>query len=702
MWTPAESQVGAAQNLERGALYRVPDVFDAITPCSLFASEPNQLFFKMPRSFYDRKTHRWSRYPDMSLADPDGGREQLVAFFLNDIYDYCRKALARGGHRFPKRERRWSAAHVKGPATNDGDASMYGVVLTEAGLDVQWPNVLSDIQVVKNAELLPEAVRRLSTGASHVFSTQDDRIYHIGLAFAGDDFAVVIHDRAGRLQCLTRKVHLHGVLLVRLVVALCLLDRTPLGRDPAVTRRDDGTRFIAVNGLHYQILERLALSSHVRGRGTVCWRCRRLGSKEDYVIKSAWVDSSSAEAEVTFLKAAIGVDGVATLVDHEIVSDAEGRPRSTDLFRASLRRQRRGNNIEGLEMLQLHRIVMQPYGRPLCEFSSKEELLSAIRDTVATHQILCEERRILHCDISDNNILLHAPRVHERLRRGLLIDLDCASFVNGPKSFAVSGHRAGTLPFMSSIVLRYPRLPHVPAHDLESFVYVLMWICANYSGPSCMRRKDYDIHRSPLGYWLAGDPKEIGHQKWLVMHRKTQAEFRAFLDEIFDPYFEDLKDCVSDLRNAVTRNESKPTHEDVLDVLEIHICAQQPPSDRRTPILLKREAAPPSWYTSNPMWAKRAPEDVDELSEDGASDDEDDYDTRNTFQDAVVRVPETDGSGAAQASVRTLASSDKSTHSAKRSLSSTCDSQHDGRRSPGVIWTSSSKRRKVESGNLER
>ena len=86
---------------------------------------------------------------------------------------------------------------------------------------------------------------------------------------------------------------------------------------------------------------------------------------------------------MSLLKQAEGVDGIPTLIDHEVVVDSKGIPRSTDLFRAPLRRSHRREELRGIDVLHLHRLVMQPFAIPLAEFSSKEELLSAIRDAVA-------------------------------------------------------------------------------------------------------------------------------------------------------------------------------------------------------------------------------------------------------------------------------------------------------------------------------
>jgi hypothetical protein len=49
---------------------------------------------------------------------------------------------------------------------------------------------------------------------------------------------------------------------------------------------------------------------------------------------------------------------------------------------------------------------------------------------------------------------------------------------------------------------------HSEADDLESFFYVLLFLCLEYSGPG--RRRDWDICKTDLGRWIEGNFREIG------------------------------------------------------------------------------------------------------------------------------------------------------------------------------------------------
>lgn len=65
---------------------------------------------------------------------------------------------------------------------------------------------------------------------------------------------------------------------------------------------------------------------------------------------------------------------------------------------------------------------------------------------------------------------------------GVLIDLDLAAQIrDGDRELEVKASRVGTLPFLPIDLLVEPFPPrHYYRHDLESFFYVLVWICVHY------------------------------------------------------------------------------------------------------------------------------------------------------------------------------------------------------------------------------
>ncbi|EDN06067.1 predicted protein [Histoplasma mississippiense (nom. inval.)] len=120
-------------------------------------------------------------------------------------------------------------------------------------------------------------------------------------------------------------------------------------------------------------------------------------------------------------------------------------------------------------------LVISPAGRPIYDYRSPLELLTALRDAIKAHQSLYLDGNILHRDISENNIIITDPGKADG-HSGMLIDLDLAKEVGSGRSGA--RHQTGTMEFMAIEVLL--NIDHTYRHDLESFFYVLIWQCARH------------------------------------------------------------------------------------------------------------------------------------------------------------------------------------------------------------------------------
>ncbi|TRM60854.1 hypothetical protein BD626DRAFT_435258 [Schizophyllum amplum] len=502
-----------------------------------------------------------------------------MASFLNRFTRCCWLGYRGMQQPLPATPRQWIVTDSARVLADGNVGQALGIALVDVGVDVQWCNILCDVQMASSAELLPEAIERLSTGASNIFATQEDRLFHIGLAIAGDTFQLASFDRAGRVLSGRYDVQEHAFIFAPL--GMTVLDKSFGGKDTSIVTRG-GLRFVSVGGVEYEILQTLSICKNICGRGTICWRCRRPGSDEDFVIKNVWANQRrhGFDTEGDLLRMARNHDGVARLVCEETVLQSDGRVTTTMSLHEGLMRL---GGIGGLPQLELRRLVLQPYARPLGEFSSKDELLQSLRDGIAAHSYLYNVCDVLHCDISDNNVMIHA-----KTRRGLLIDLDCAVKVEGyrwPK-LATKRSGMGTLPFVACDMLNTFSEPQAPWHDLESFLHVLMYMCASYSGPSNTPREDFDIFDSPMDAWMTGDAR----RKARVMYTFDDNEFRGFVDSVFDPYFDDLKDLVYDLRTALFRlrdsegKRDKPDHDMILEIFDRHIEARRAALDRAATI----------------------------------------------------------------------------------------------------------------------
>jgi hypothetical protein len=118
-------------------------------------------------------------------------------------------------------------------------------------------------------------------------------------------------------------------------------------------------------------------------------------------------------------------------------------------------------------------LIVYPAGRVISDFKTIRELLEGLRDAIRAHQSLYVKGRILHRDISSNNIIITEPNESGGYK-GMLIDLDLAKERDSKPSGA--RNQTGTMQFMAIEVLR--GADHTYRHDLESFFYVLMWMCA--------------------------------------------------------------------------------------------------------------------------------------------------------------------------------------------------------------------------------
>ena len=174
-------------------------------------------------------------------------------------------------------------------------------------------------------------------------------------------------------------------------------------------------------------------------------------------------------------------------------------------------------------------LVISPAGRALGDFESKLELLEALRDAIKAHRSLYTKGKILHRDISENNIIITNPREADGFT-GMLIDEDLAKEIGSGRSGA--RHQTGTMEFMAIEVLQ--RIAHTYRHDLESFFYVLLWMCARRTWEREFKCKPEDRpKRNILTKWYTGSFDDIADAKKGYMHEddfeKILMEFpRAF------------------------------------------------------------------------------------------------------------------------------------------------------------------------------
>ncbi|TWU74225.1 hypothetical protein ED733_003515 [Metarhizium rileyi] len=182
-------------------------------------------------------------------------------------------------------------------------------------------------------------------------------------------------------------------------------------------------------------------------------------------------------------------------------------------------------------------LAISPAGRSISQFKAVIELLEGLCDAIKVHQSLYTDGKILHRDISENNIIITNPRNADGFK-GMLIDLDLAKEVG--KGSSGARHRTGTMEFMAIEVLL--GVSHTYRHDLEAFFYVLIWLCAR-RGWALSKTSGQRPEKSLLSRWYTGDYNNIAHNKLGDMDKNG---LEAFLREFPEDF-----DCVKPLCRAI-------------------------------------------------------------------------------------------------------------------------------------------------------
>ncbi|EJU06303.1 hypothetical protein DACRYDRAFT_103251 [Dacryopinax primogenitus] len=184
-----------------------------------------------------------------------------------------------------------------------------------------------------------------------------------------------------------------------------------------------------------------------------------------------------------------------------------------DFLELVLRSKSKPNVEAGVREMRV--FVMTRY-QTLSEVTSADDLLSIIRDIGRCHTHAYLEARLLHRDISFNNIGWY--RDEKGKARGVLLDWDLAAEVNeaGEPMGATARHRTGTPAYMSMRLLESHDSSHEPVDDKESLFWVMV---------SAMTKKH--LHGSKFFKAF----RRGGQDMWAQIAR----EKKAFLENLLRP-----------------------------------------------------------------------------------------------------------------------------------------------------------------------
>jgi serine/threonine protein kinase len=164
---------------------------------------------------------------------------------------------------------------------------------------------------------------------------------------------------------------------------------------------------------------------------------------------------------------------------------------------------------------------------------------------------------ILHRDISENNIIITKPDVADGFK-GMLIDFDLAKNLESDRSGAQQ--QTGTVQFMAIQVLQ--NADHTYRHDLESFFYVLIWMCACRSWNNGFDHGEERPKQSSLYKWEIGELRDIAQAKLAHM---TDNGFEEYILPDFPSSLNNIKPLCQKIRSILfgvsARNVGTPLGE---------------------------------------------------------------------------------------------------------------------------------------------
>ncbi|KAF6824979.1 serine threonine-protein kinase sgk2 [Colletotrichum musicola] len=465
----------------------------------------------------------------------------------------------------------------------------------DQGFRYHWKQILVPGELKSNpsADTASKAWLDLGRYAREVLVAQDTRRFVLGFTLCGSLMRVWSFDRLGAIASEQFDINKDGLQFVSTVLGFLWMNEEALGFDPTI-KVSDGDRFINIkrNGSTERIvIDGVILRARcVAGRAATCWKAHPEGHPETpLVIKDSW-QYPERDEEGDLLREVTDKDvvNVARYYHHETVQVHETdddiwknirhsldvtvatnyqpgrqmRPSNmakdtTRKGRGSTSRKRPSSQTDSVVPLskrscsvsptkaastppnRVHRhIILQDYGKPIYKASSRPALLAALVGCIEGHESLYKAG-ILHRDISINNLMINEESGNPSWP-AFLIDLDLA--IREPREGASGAKgKTGTRAFMAIGALLGEQ--HSFMHDLESFFWVLFWICIHYNA------NGKDVGSTEFDSWnYEGDNKLILSKVGTI---GDESLFLKIAVENFTPYHQPLVTWVNRLHKEV-------------------------------------------------------------------------------------------------------------------------------------------------------
>ncbi|XXH01960.1 hypothetical protein Hte_008323 [Hypoxylon texense] len=383
--------------------------------------------------------------------------------------------------------------------------------------------------------------------AGEVLCSQATRRFVIAFNISGSLMRVWKFDRLGGVASDQFDIHQDGLRFVQTILGLLWMNEEQLGFDPTIKSTPLGQQYVEIDrdgAVQKIIIDQLIKQpSGIDCRGTTCWKAHSEAYPDlPLVIKDSWQVGGYDEPFLLQEATNKGVKNVARFYHHSTVLISG----AVDDVRQNVRK---GLDVAAardfLSVIQSqtsnrvhHRLILSNYGRPIESASSRIALLDALDVCIEGHKSLLTDGGILHQDISLNNLVINEGAA-DPSERAFLIDLNMAIRLD-PQG---DSKTVGTKPFMAVAIMNDVAFPHYFGHDLESFFWVLFWICVQFNGPGD------SVGNHKFSHWFDEELNPVMKDKMKTISRDDYFEFLA--EENFTPYFHPLIPWMCKLRTVV-------------------------------------------------------------------------------------------------------------------------------------------------------
>ncbi|KAG6269237.1 hypothetical protein E4U48_004343 [Claviceps purpurea] len=584
--------------------YGIPDFLEAFFPSATY-QEVAENFLNRCKTvtgvepIFNDDTHRFESWPDLT------NQEQVVPWmktFIKELEEFSRNSFTTNDEGSHSRAlfglpNQVIKGHVAKRKLDAGFISAADLESGQETLTYFWTTILGSAELKQNEAAERAAELSLAQYARILLTTQGTRRYALGFTLCGSSLRVWLFDRVGGMASRRVDVNKDPLQFIKVMLGFLWMSKEDLGFDPSIRGpdvRSDGAdnsddlkwciEITKQDGTKEQIVldELIFKSSCVVGRATTCWKGHVKGHPEEIrIVKDLWANPTRpSEGDMLLLAASRGVVNVARHYHHETVQ-FDGRDddiltcvrrglRKEPVWNTSirppsgLRRQETTDTSTKETDSSLHprkklrsskskktttepenrvhrRLIVLDFGEPIYKASSRKMLLACLEKCIEGHWSLYKAG-ILHRDISINNLMVR----EESGMEGFIIDLDLAIEMNRANTVTDVAERSqrtrtGTRAFMAIGILEGET--HTFLHDLESFFWVLFWICIHYgkSGEGSRRLPTYED-------WNYVDNETLaGHKRNLLTSYKL---FEAALED-FVPYYRPLISCICQLRDLL-------------------------------------------------------------------------------------------------------------------------------------------------------